>query len=456
MKSALLATIALCTAMPVATAETDQEHNDRVKWWRDAKFGMFIHYGLYSGLGGEVDGKKYEGCVEWIQMMSGLDSDSYAKKALPLFNPKKGCAKAWVKLAKESGVKYITLTSKHHEGFALFDSKACDFNSVKTKGVDIIKEYSEACRANGIKAGYYYSLLDWQHPDYDGKWSQERGVSYPKGNLTTHTFGNHDKYKKFLLKQINELITNYGPVDLIWWDFSTPNFEGDEAWGASDLLKLVRSKQPKVVMNNRFYYSPTVKEMGAMKAVSRDKGDFTTPEHYIPQKGIPGDWEACMSLNGTWGYSASNTNWKTDTELLRQLTDTVSRGGNLLLNLGPKPDGSIPEESARLFKEMGKWLKVNGDAIYGTTQSPFTQTFPWGVVTQKGNNLYAILYTMPEQKSIQLPCTFVLTPKVSALADGTKIPTKQSKEGISLDLSHLKVMPHATVVKIVGKCNLLQ
>lgn len=454
LKSVVVA-VASASMLHAAPAETEQERNGRMQWWRDGKFGMFIHYGLYSGLAGEVDGRKYDGCVEWIQNMAGLDSDSYAAKALPLFKPQRGCAKAWVELARDAGCKYIVLTSKHHEGFALFDSKASEFNSVKATGADIVKEYAEACRANGIKTGYYYSLLDWHHPDYDGKLALSRGISYPSGNLKTHRFGNHDAYKAFLKRQIGELTSNYGAVDLIWWDFSSRGFQGDEAWGASDLLRMVRDKHPQVVMNNRLYDAATVKDHGPMTATAREKGDFTTPEHYIPEKGVRGDWEACMTLNGTWGYSATNNDWKTPEVLVRQLADTVSRGGNFLLNLGPKADGGIPEESVRLFQAIGAWMKINQEAIYGTTASPFAEPFPWGVVTGKGDALYLIMYEMPKDGILKLPYAMQGSPSAQALADGSSVPVRQEEDGTVLDVSKIRMMPCATVVKLAGKGEVL-
>lgn len=452
--SLLLRRVGLLLSLPLlltsihAAAET--ERDARMQWWRDAKFGMFIHYGLYSGLAGEVNGKKYEGCVEWIQQQSGLDSDTYVAQALPKFTPKPGCAKAWIKLAQEAGCKYAVLTSKHHEGFALFDSKASNgFNSKATKNMDIVKEFAEACRERGLKTGYYYSLLDWHHPDYDGKLGKENGLTaYPAGNLKTHTFGHHDKYKKFMLEQVTELVSNYGEVDILWWDFSAKNFEGDKAWGATDLVNTVRGKHPGIIMNNRLYYANTLKSSGEMTATSHSKGDFSTPEQYVPEKGVRGDWEACMTLNGTWGYSAHNQKWKTETELIRELAKTVSQGGNYLLNIGPMADGSIPQESIRLFKEIGKWLNTNGEAIYGTVKSPFNEQFSWGVVTQKGQDLYLIIFDLPQNKKITLPYVFKGTGAAIALADKTSLPVTKTDTEMTINVEKLNMTPHATVVKL--------
>ena len=239
-----------------APRETKEERDARMQWWRDGKFGMFIHYGLYSGLAGEVQGKQYKGCVEWIQMQSGLDSDTYAAEAMPLFNPKAGKAEEWVKLAKEAGCTYTVLTSRHHEGYNMFDSKYTDFNVKATKGIDVVAEYAKACEENDMKVGFYVSMIDWGHPDYDPTGS---GVSYPKGNYLAQEagkrqFGNHEKYKEYLYNVFDELISNY-PTDLIWWDFSQPNFQGDHAWGATRLMRNLFDKNPKAIQNNRLYHS---------------------------------------------------------------------------------------------------------------------------------------------------------------------------------------------------------
>ena len=364
-----------------APAETKEQRDARMEWWRDGKFGMFIHYGLYSALAGEIGGKQYQGCVEWIQMQSGADFDSYVAEAMPKFNPKSGKAAEWVKLAKEAGCKYTVLTSRHHEGYNMFDTKYSDFNVMKTKGVDIVDEYAKACGEHDMKAGYYVSMIDWNHPDYDPTGS---GISYPKGNYDAEKqgkrkFGNHDKYKQYLYNVFDDLLSKY-KVDLVWWDFSQPNFQGDKAWGATRLMELMFDKNPAAIQNNRLYHSENHLSEGGIRVTPTWKGDYSTAEHHIPATGIDGDWEACQTLNGTWGYSAENQKWKTSEALIRELIDVVSRGGNFLLNIGPEPDGSIPEESIRLFKEMGAWMNINSEAIYETRANPFNVELDWGQI----------------------------------------------------------------------------
>lgn len=438
-----------------APYETKEQRDRRMQWWRDGKFGMFIHYGLYSGLAGEVEGKKYQGCVEWIQMQSGMDSDSYAAAAMDRFNPKSGKAAEWVKLAKDAGCTYTVLTSRHHEGYNMFDTRHSDFNVKKTKGVDVVDEYAKACREEGIKAGYYVSLLDWAHPDYDPTGS---GVSYPKGNYDAEkagkrTFGNHARYKEYLFNLFDELTTKY-TVDLVWWDFSQPNFQGDKAWGATRLMKTLFEKNPAAIQNNRLYHSENHLSEGGIRVTPTWKGDYSTAEHHIPATGIDGDWEACQTLNGTWGYSADNQQWKSSEELIRELIDVVSRGGNFLLNIGPEPDGSVPAESVRLFREIGAWMNVNNDAIYGTRANPFDVEFDWGRVTRKGDDLtYLLIYNKPEGGVLTLPCLFGGKVSAEVLGAGKHVETSvdQIARNTSFDLTDVEIKPGATVIRVSGK-----
>lgn len=441
-----------------APAETKKARDKRMKWWRDGKFGMFIHYGLYSGLAGEFQGRQFEGCVEWIQMQSGADFETYKKEAIPRFNPSSGKAEEWVKLAKEAGCAYTVLTSRHHEGFNMYETPSYDFNVKKVKGIDVVKEYSEACRKYDMKAGYYVSLLDWNHPDYDPSGS---GISYPAGNYKAQQegkreFGHHDRYKNYLSDIFGVLLDNYR-VDLVWWDFSQPKFQGDYAWGATRLMKQLFDKYPKAIQNNRLYHSDNHLSEGGIKVTPVWKGDYSTAEHHIPAKGIDGDWEACQTLNGTWGYSALNQRWKTVQELVHQLIDVVSRGGNFLLNIGPMPDGSIPEESVRLFRGIGQWMQVNGEAIYGTRANPFDVEFPWGRVTRKGDNtLYLYIYQLPESREITIPCEFKGKAVATMLKNKQKATVLQSGNGCTINLKGMPMDEIATVVKLKGKWEVIQ
>lgn len=438
-----------------APLESQEARDKRMKWWRDGKFGMFVHYGLYSGLGGVVNDKSYEGCVEWIQMQSGLDSASYVSAALPGFNPQEGKAEEWVKLAKESGCKYIVLTSRHHEGFNMFDSKYSDFNVKKMKGIDIIDEYAKACDKHDIKAGYYFSIIDWNHPDYDPTGS---GISYPKGNYDAakngkRQFGNHERYKEYLYNIFDELNSNY-KVDLVWWDFSQPNFQGDKAWGATRLMKSMFDHNPDAIQNNRLYHSANHLSEGGIRVTPTWKGDYSTAEHHIPATGIDGDWEACQTLNGTWGYSALNNKWKTSEQLIRELIDAVSRGGNFLLNIGPEPDGSIPAESVRLFKEIGEWVNANGEAIYETKANPFDVELKWGRVTRKDDNtIYLLVYEKPESGLLEIPCSFAGKTSAKLLVNNQPVDliSRKGESKSVIDVSNIEMQKGATVIKIKGK-----
>ncbi|MGL4854874.1 MAG: alpha-L-fucosidase, partial [Lentisphaeria bacterium] len=385
--------------------EAIANREERMQWWRDGKIGMFIHYGLYSGMAGESKGKVYNGCVEWIQDRTGMDTDAYLEEAMPLFVPKTGKAEEWVKLAKDNGFCYTVLTSRHHEGYNMFNTKHSDFNVYKTKGVDIIKEYAAACEKYDVKAGYYLSMIDWNHPDYDPRGS---GVSYPRGcwemeKQGRRTFGNHEKYKEYLYNICDDLFSQY-KVDLVWWDYSQPRFQGDQAWGATRLMQSLFKHHPMAIQNNRLYHSDNHAHEGGIKVTPHWKGDYSTAEHHIPGTGIPGDWEACQTLNGSWGYSKHNQNWKSSNSLIREIINTVSRGGNYLLNIGPTEDGSIPPQSIVIFNEIGAWLKKNGEGIYGTRYNPLGMEMSWGRATRKGDDkTYLFVFNKPANNKLAIP-----------------------------------------------------
>ena len=340
-------------------------------WWRDAKFGMFIHYGIYSGLAGEFKGKK--GGAEWLQSNLRLDTDSYAAEALPLFKPAPGCTDAWAELAKQAGCQYMVLTSKHHDGFALFDSAVSDYTSAKTVGRDIVKEYTESARKQGLRVGFYHSVIDWHHPSYDN--TLGRGLPYPAGQAAMlREKGiprDHAAYQAYLHAQARELFTNYGKIDIIWWDYSQGGLSGKKGWDAPRLITMAHELQPGIVMNNRLYaYSGYVAAADSQKLDLRC-GDFTTPEkRLVSQLNSDNDWEACITLGQHWGFNKNDKNYKTAIKLIRSLQQCAAYGGNLLLNISPRADGSIPEEAIDRFQRIGKWMAVNGESIYKSRPVP--------------------------------------------------------------------------------------
>ena len=394
-------------------AETQTERDERMQWWREARFGMFVHWGLYSGLAGTWDGKPVgtRGGMEWIQQRVKADTDTYAKAAFPLFKPKPGFAREWAALAKAAGCRYVVFTSKHHEGFALHDSKVGDFNAGALLKRDLTKEIVDALRAEGLRVGFYHSVIDWHHDQYE--YARSKQLPHPLlGKPYPNKTRNHEQYQKFLHSQVDELVSNYGPIDILWWDYSSVDFQGDIAWKAFDLMANVRNKQPKVIMNNRLFRSVeagwTGMEMEAtIPRLDPRYGDFLTPEQHIPPTGMPGvDWETCMTLNTTWGYSDHDQAWKSDETLIQNLIDIASKGGNYLLNIGPKGDGSIPEPTIKSFQSIGEWMKINGESIYGTTASPF-EKLSWGRCTKKttsqGGVLYLHVFNWPANGKLEVP-----------------------------------------------------
>jgi alpha-L-fucosidase len=384
----------------------------RMKWWREARFGMFVHWGLYSGLAGNWNGKPVgtKGGMEWLQNRVGADTYTYASNALPCFRPKPGFAAEWARVAKEAGCRYVVFTTKHHDGFALHDSKVGDFDAGSQLNRDLVKEIVAALRAEGLRVGFYHSVIDWHHDQYG--YTLAKGLPYPGGNRTAMPGAReHAKYVTYLHQQVDELMSNYGPVDIMWWDYSSREFQGDEAWRAAELLRRVRAKQPDIIVNNRLFRTPEAgwagNGMATLPTLDPRYGDFTTPEQHIPATGMPGiDWETCMTMNTTWGFNEHDHAWKSEETLIRNLVDIASKGGNYLLNIGPTGDGSVPPESVKALRAIGAWMKVNGESIYGTTANPFPN-LTWGTCTKKvtpaGGTLYLHILTPPADGQLGLP-----------------------------------------------------
>ncbi|MEW6744379.1 MAG: alpha-L-fucosidase [Planctomycetota bacterium] len=365
---------AASSLMAAPREETKAERDQRMAWWREARFGMFIHWGLYAVPAGVWNGKEIPGIGEWIMFQAQIPVAEYEPLAKQ-FNPVAFSAKEWVSIAKSAGMKYIVITSKHHDGFCLFDSKLTNYDIIDATPFkrDVLKELSEECRRQGILMCWYHSILDWHHPDY-----LPRGEGSPRPWDTRPTEGaNYNRYLDYMKGQLRELLTNYGPIGVLWFDGGWEHSADEHR--AEEIVAMLHELQPGIIINNR----------------TNLPQDYDTPEQYIPATGIPDrDWETCMTMNDTWGYKKSDENWKSAEDLLRKLVDIVSKGGNFLLNVGPTAEGRIPAPSVERLQAMGRWLEVNGESIYGTSASPFRR-LRFGRCTSKPGKLYLHVFSWP-------------------------------------------------------------
>lgn len=398
----------------------------KMDWWRKARFGMFIHWGVYAVPAGVHNGQNVDGLGEWIMHDVNIPRQDYAQYAKQ-FNPSKYNPEAWVRMAKEAGMKYIVITSKHHDGFALFDSKASDWNVVKATpyGKDLLKPLAEECRKQGMKLGFYYSQAnDWYNP----------GGAAARGHWDDSQKGSMDKYiDEVAIPQVKEILTQYGDVVELWWDVPT-DMNNNRASRLDSLLKL----QPGIITNDR---------LGGDY-----KGDITTPEQWIPATGIPGrDWETCMTINDTWGFKTRDNNWKSTASLIRNLVDIASKGGNYLLNVGPNADGEFPAPIVERLQAIGHWTKVNGDAIYGTTASPF-KILPWGRATKRteGNHttLYLHVFEWPKDGTLTIPGLKSKVTSARLLASGAAVRTTATADGLVLSVPAVAPDAAVTVIQV--------
>lgn len=364
-----------------------EKRKNRVDWLMEDRFGMFIHWGLYS----------LQGRGEWCLSDNRQPLSQY-KQYFEQFNPIAYDPKAWARLAKQAGMKYVVLTAKHHDGFCLFDSQYTDYKATNTKaGRDLIREYVEAVRGEGLKIGLYYSLLDWHHPDYrkyDDLFHPMRGKEEYKEDSY-----DWDRYLTYMHNQVRELCTNYGKVDLLWFDFSYGDRKG-EVWKASELMKMVRELQPDVLVDNRLEGGGSSNGTILDEVPSPICGDFASPEQSMPitsmrnKAGRRVPWELCTTINNSWGYTPSDTEYKSSEFLIRKLVECVSKGGNMILNVSPDAYGNIPIEQAEILKEMGLWMEKNHESIYGCTEAELPRP-QWGRYTRKGDILYGHIMELP-------------------------------------------------------------
>jgi alpha-L-fucosidase len=373
---ATMASSNLSAAAAPMTADEKADRARRMQWWHDAKFGMFIHWGLYSVLGRH----------EWVMENEGIPVAEYEQLA-KRFNPKPNAARDWAKLARRAGMKYMVMTTKHHEGFCLFDTKTTNYCATKQAAArDLVKEYVEAARAEGLRVGFYYSLMDWHHPDgarcMEDEAARKRFVEY----IHTH---------------LRELLTNYGKIDVLWYDVSWPL---DAAgWESERMNQMVFQLQPDIVVNNR----------------NKLPGDFSTPEQRIQAEEGDRAWESCMTMNGSWGYHRADDDWKTPKTVIRNLISCARDGGNYLLNIGPKADGSVPDESIRILTSVGQWMDKNGQSIYASGRCQPRRS-NYASFTRKGNTLFAHVHFWPGET---VYVAGLMTPVKSArlLATGQKV-----------------------------------
>ena len=364
------------------------------KWFRDARFGMFIHWGLYA----------IPARGEWVKSTEKTSDEVY-DRYFQDFNPTEFNPKLWAKIAKQAGMQYAVFTAKHHDGFCLFDSGYTDYKITNTKfSKDAVKEFLDAFRAEGLRVGLYYSLLDWHHKDYpafDDPYHPMRGN--PEFNYNR----DFSKYLEYMHNQVKELVTKYGKLDLMWLDFSYDDLRG-EKWKATELVNMIRNNQPDILLNNRL--DAAADHFGGIMTDNPKpySGDFACPELLMPPKGLKDTsgeavpWELCASLNESWGYNAQDNNYKDADLLVKKLTEAVSKGGNLILNVGPYANGRLSNQTLSIMEKIGQWLEIYGESIYGCNDSNLEKP-EWGRYTQKGNYIYAHIYERPIGPCVLLP-----------------------------------------------------
>ncbi|MFD1001448.1 alpha-L-fucosidase [Ohtaekwangia kribbensis] len=431
------------------------EKDERMGWWREARFGMFIHWGVYAVPAGTHNGQQINRIGEWIMNRGKIPVTEY-KLYAKQFNPVKYDADAWVRMAKDAGMKYIVITSKHHDGFALFDSKVTTWDMVDATpyGKDLIKPLADACRKHGIKLGLYYShAQDWVNPGGAAarKKTSEGWANPDSARIDAYTEAHSGHWdpaqttrtmeqyiNDIAVPQVKEILTQYGDIAVLWWD--TPTGMTDEF---AEKFKALLPLQPRMITNDR------------LKRPNYP-GDFKTPEQRIPDLSeLDGkDWETCMTMNGTWGYKSYDDKWKSSETLIRNLLDIASKGGNYLLNVGPKADGEFPAESIERLKDIGVWMKLNGEAIYGSQASPLAP-LPWGRCTQKEQNgnttLYLSVFDWPVDGKLTVPDFHNDVKSAVLLASGKKLSTGIDKDQLVITLPDKAPDAIATVIKVEVK-----
>ena len=368
-------------------SESDAELEQRMAWFNEARFGMFIHWGAYSVLAGEWQGKTVRRYAEWIRGNAKISKADY-REVCEQFQPDKFDADAWIRTARDAGMKYFVITTKHHDGFCLWDSAYTDYDVKDLAGLDFdpLAELSKACKKYGVRFGTYYSIMDWEYPT--------SGPEFEKS-------GGKEKYVQYMKDQIRELIEKYD-TDILWFDADWEKWWTLE--DGADLYAYIRGLKPSIIINNR------------VSKRAEFKRDFGTPEQDTPGMDLGYDWEACWTINRSWGFKKADTRWKTTPQLVEKLSDIVSKGGNLLLNVGPKADGAFPEVCTERLLGMGQWLTTTGEGIYGTDSSEIPQP-SWGRLTQKGQALYLHVFNWPADGKLVLSDVKMQATRASLLGE---------------------------------------
>jgi len=394
--------------------QTAATRPERIRWWQEARFGMFIHWGLYAQLGRH----------EWVMNRERIPLADYEKLAAT-WHPKPRPAREWAALAKQAGMKYMVMTTKHHEGFCLWDTKMTDYNAAQRgPGRDLVQEYVDACREFDLKIGFYYSLMDWHHPD---------------GALCAKDEDARRRFVDFTHGCVRELMSNYGKIDILWYDVSWP-LPDAAAWESITMNQMARELQPHILINNR----------------SKLDEDFGTPEEHVTAAEEGRNWEACMTFNGSWGYMPIAPDWRPVREVIDMLRTAAAGQGNLLLNIGPAPDGSIPPEAVERLTAVGAWIVKNGEALYGSVDRamrPRVEGMPTGKWTLKGNTAYFWCHRWPGNELV-IGGLRTKVNQASFLADGTPIAFEQSAERLVLkNLPYFDPDPVAGVTVIKLECD---
>jgi len=430
----LLLLLSLSTFAQKLGSETPAQKENRMAWWKDARFGMFIHWGLYS----------LPARHEWIRSHEKISDKDY-QVYFDTFDPVDFNPVQWAKEAKAAGMKYAVLTTKHHEGFTLFDSKYTDFKATNTKAKrDLVKEFVTAFRAQGIRIGFYYSLIDWHHPDftidkYHPLRPDEKQPDAVWDNLNKNR--NMARYRKYLLNQVTELLTNYGKIDVLWLDFSYPgkHGKGRDDWGSVELLKQVRRLQPGIIVDNRT-------DLEGYK----DAEDFETPEQVGPEELMKyrgKTWETCQTFSGSWGYYRDEKTWKTPKQLLDLLITSVANGGNLILNVGPTARGEFDYRADNALDSIAHWMHANKKSIYSCTYAPKEFTAPGNTrltYNKSTNRLYIHLMEYPS-KTIKLAGAKNKVKYAQFLHDNSELKIKWDNEGDDLVINLPADKPPYTV-----------